>query len=901
MAAAAKGDKSAVDFLHKNRQFIDAFLLEAAPSARGKAPAALNRTKVLEMSFAALYENPRFRLFLSSMALRQEGAWGSREGKPPLAALRDRMEEKGSLEGADMRLLIEAERLLHSFLFDLNVDVEGISSNYSKELASIAYTGSRKLEGPAISYPGSILIARMNADKTQFDRMLGNFINADILTATALYLRRWQLRHPQRGGMKEDSEVPVWRPPKETDYDQATEIFGPAPKASGARKREGVDIGALVQGTPKVAVIGASVCASGVIGKELEAQLQAQYPGAKVSTHATGGHDIRNMIKRFRGQEYWVRNRDGTDGKAKESKPMSQMGYNVLAISGTARWNDTRPHDAVVKDFETLIKLAQASGMSIILFGAVPSAYYTDKRGGRRQWSRGMLENAARFNEWAREYARTHAGVRFVDVSAIGESSGINRSGTENYPQFKRMYDGDGLHPNRAGQTEMGRLIAAQAFQAEGQAVAAPQTSAAVRASLASPRIAIVGDSIMAHSAVRDELLARTRDRGGRAYQFAAVSASTRQIRGAYDKNVKGKKAYNVVVIQGGTNDLGPYGKAETAIGNLRYMVEDARREGKTVILCTIAPWEGHQLFRGHKDKARRMTEEINRWIRGQANPAMGVFVVDLDPVLGQGSPPRIKDEYLMKQTSGSYAGQYDYIHPNEKGRRAISDAIYEQVFLSTRQAVPQRQRPKEQPKAREGSGARERPKRSETKPRATGSTPVSVSAALKDAAAKGDMQAMVDATQGRAPAQSQLDDAFDSLVMDMVKKDASFQQFLRKNQSNLLLQAPNYKRNASTRSTFRPFYAKAVREYINSRAKERGGERLKEDLAALCHALFKRPYEILPAGKDTVDLELVAAIALYNWRGTNTRKPGAEWAYETKVMERKREEEGAGASRIKI
>jgi hypothetical protein len=142
------------------------------------------------------------------------------------------------------------------------------------------------------------------------------------------------------------------------------------------------------------------------------------------------------------------------------------------------------------------------------------------------------------------------------------------------------------------------------------------------------------------------------------------------------------------------------------------------------------------------------------------------------------------------------------------------------------------------------------------------------------------------------------MEEAFDKTVLDMVKKDASFQEFLRKNYANLISQAAHYERNPAIRPGFRGFYIKAMRQYLNSRVDQRGEEKRKEDLSVLCRKVSGKTYDKLPERKDTADLELLSAMALYSWRNNNRNKPGAEWAYETKVLEREEKAEEKKPSR---
>jgi lysophospholipase L1-like esterase len=94
----------------------------------------------------------------------------------------------------------------------------------------------------------------------------------------------------------------------------------------------------------------------------------------------------------------------------------------------------------------------RAAGARVVAVPVLPWAAYLDRRRFRPR-KRALLRDTRALNAWlAREHAAGRIDV-LVDVSELDDGHGRLKAG------FARR---DGLHLNAAGQTQLGRLIAAQ-------------------------------------------------------------------------------------------------------------------------------------------------------------------------------------------------------------------------------------------------------------------------------------------------------------------------------------------------------------------------------------------------------------------------------------------------------
>ncbi|MBR8639845.1 SGNH/GDSL hydrolase family protein [Streptomyces tuirus] len=112
-----------------------------------------------------------------------------------------------------------------------------------------------------------------------------------------------------------------------------------------------------------------------------------------------------------------------------------------------------------------------------------------------------------------------------------------------------------------------------------------------------------------------------------------------------------------------GVNDIKaePGATADELIAGYRTLTDRAHAAGKCVVAATIAPFKGWREWDPAGEAVRR---EVNAFIRGS-----GEFdaVTDFDRVLRDPSDP----ERILTAFDGG-----DHLHPNDKGMRAMADAV---------------------------------------------------------------------------------------------------------------------------------------------------------------------------------------------------------------------------------
>ncbi len=222
---------------------------------------------------------------------------------------------------------------------------------------------------------------------------------------------------------------------------------------------------------------------------------------------------------------------------------------------------------------------------------------------------------------------------------------------------------------------------AAPAPKVEEQAVAHDYVSEALK----HPRAIVLGDSIMHYS---DELVSRRLEEamadGLGPEARASVKGVTKGgqlingwIGSQFDKHVR-DPAYNIIVLQGGVNDIGWWGKTghtkirDQAFARLseRYeaMVKAALDNGKVIVLVTVSPWKGQVTWNA---VGQEETEELNSWMKAQAG-RKGVFVADTYSVLVAKDPACESERDSLAR---GYRGG-DVQHPNDEGKKAIGEVI---------------------------------------------------------------------------------------------------------------------------------------------------------------------------------------------------------------------------------
>jgi lysophospholipase L1-like esterase len=200
-----------------------------------------------------------------------------------------------------------------------------------------------------------------------------------------------------------------------------------------------------------------------------------------------------------------------------------------------------------------------------------------------------------------------------------------------------------------------------------------------VTLALKSPKIVVLGDSIVHGS---NELVARTVGQtinsGYDSGQFASVKGVTKGgqlVRGwigyQFGKQVTDKNN-NIIVLEGGVNDIGWWGKLTNSpvredafiklIAKFGEMIQSAIDNKKVLVLVTVSPWKDSPYW---SPEGQKYAVRLNDWMKSQASH--GVLVADTYSAL---EDCREKD-YLAKNYRGG-----DIQHPNDAGKRVIGERI---------------------------------------------------------------------------------------------------------------------------------------------------------------------------------------------------------------------------------
>ncbi|HSB47463.1 MAG TPA: SGNH/GDSL hydrolase family protein [Candidatus Bilamarchaeum sp.] len=227
-----------------------------------------------------------------------------------------------------------------------------------------------------------------------------------------------------------------------------------------------------------------------------------------------------------------------------------------------------------------------------------------------------------------------------------------------------------------------------------------------VSSALKSPKIVLFGDSIVHYS---DELVSRRLGQvlvSGDAGPGASVLGVTKggeRVTGwigkQFDKYV-GDPDFNIVVLQGGVNDIGWYGKTgrtrarreayEKLVEKFSGMVDAALENRKIIVLVTVSPWKGqpHWNEAGQED-----SERLNAWMKSQAS-RHGVFVADTYAALVTANPRCERERDTLEP---GYRGG-DMQHTNDAGRKVIGETVAKALgFAVPSPTLPEKNRPFEQ------------------------------------------------------------------------------------------------------------------------------------------------------------------------------------------------------------
>jgi lysophospholipase L1-like esterase len=116
----------------------------------------------------------------------------------------------------------------------------------------------------------------------------------------------------------------------------------------------------------------------------------------------------------------------------------------------------------------------------------------------------------------------------------------------------------------------------------------------------------------------------------------------------------------DVLIVQGGANDIAQGRSVESAAANLRRMVRRGEERGLRVAVTDLTPWDG-----GHPSATPRISR-LNRLI-DQIGEEEGVPVLEFNQALEDPAKPgRMRAEYVSD----------DQIHPTVAGYRRLGDEV---------------------------------------------------------------------------------------------------------------------------------------------------------------------------------------------------------------------------------
>jgi lysophospholipase L1-like esterase len=119
-------------------------------------------------------------------------------------------------------------------------------------------------------------------------------------------------------------------------------------------------------------------------------------------------------------------------------------------------------------------------------------------------------------------------------------------------------------------------------------------------------------------------------------------------------------KGAQVLVVQGGINDIAQGRSVETAAENLRAMVRRGRALGLRVAICELLPWNNG--YPQADPKIRRLNELIHGIAKDEAVAVLPFYETLADPA----RPGRMKEEWTS-----------DGDHPSVEGYRLLGEQAF--------------------------------------------------------------------------------------------------------------------------------------------------------------------------------------------------------------------------------
>jgi lysophospholipase L1-like esterase len=439
--------QAAASALYSNRIYLERHL------AVGVGPRFLRTDEQKAATVAVfnqLWQIPKFQMSLIAQTKAMP------EFKKLYEYLRDPANKDGQMSVRDNRedILIAADMYIRYYLFAFIAHPEGGSTGFREEINQMK-TAREKLvniDGIRSYKPPAGTKEPTPAQRDQVMRLqLQGPMDPDTITAAALYMRRWNLEHPERGKAKTQEEISIWKapavitPPPEKEEPKA--VVPPQPEVKPPTERKPavpIPSGDPVMRQPRVGVIGDSISEDSIYSRNLQAILRETIPSAYVETYGVKSNTTGQMRSRFR-QDILDKNR-----------------YNIVVIQGGV--NDisgTNSVELIKANIGDMVAKARAKGMKVVLLTITPWK-------GWSSWSEENQKKTDEVNAWI--LSQGGPGVHVVDMSSMGVGNALR-------PEFDE--DRNHLHPSSKGKAEMGRLIAEQAFGLRSRTAVVPQRAEA--------------------------------------------------------------------------------------------------------------------------------------------------------------------------------------------------------------------------------------------------------------------------------------------------------------------------------------------------------------------------------------------------------------------------------------
>jgi lysophospholipase L1-like esterase len=428
-------------------------------------------------------------------------------------------------------------------------------------------------------------------------------------------------------------------------------------------------------------------------------------------------------------------------------------------------------------------------------------------------------------------------------------------------------------HPERGRARTQDQIAVWQAPQLvplEGAA----QPQPAQPATAVVPRVAVIGDSIIAGNRIGDTLQTslRRQSSGASVDSYGIVSDPLTSIRDRFRRDVLGHRpAYNAVVLEGGLNSIMTL-SVERAESIFTEMITAAREHGMRVVLVGLVPWAGST---NSSSEGQRRTALLNQWLRDQARSDGSVVFVDSAALIGEGNPPRLRSQYERETDP-------DHLHPNSLGRDLIARQIAQAAYSVSTTTTERRSA------LQEFADRNWRNLAAEIYRGVHDGRPAGIITLMRTLPSG---QSTIEGALG-ALNRDDIERSYDRIFNDYLHRDPDFLSFVRSRRDYSSLERPSVTLSASSSATDRRLIIRAMQEFVNYTAGRSGEDwfgRLRDDVRFLSQ-------DVLHLGRDDLhvnglgDMRTLAALAVYSWRKANRSEAVGAWASTLGITPARRE-----------